>query len=58
MHRWDLKWSPEPGELSRITCLTCSFEVPAFLKGPAPKQALRVGMGLVIVQALLCLENM
>ena len=37
------------------TCMTSSFEVPAALKGPAPKQALRVGMGIVIVEALCCL---
>ena len=37
---------------SRRTCLTCSPEVPALLKWPAQKQALTVGMGLVIVQAL------
>ena len=37
---------------SRRTCLTCSPEAPALLKWPARKQALTVGMGLVIVQAL------
>ena len=37
---------------SRRTCLTCSSEVPALLKWHARKQALTVGMGLVIVQAL------
>ena len=37
---------------SRRTCLTCSSEVPALLTWHARKQALTVGMGLVIVQAL------
>ena len=37
---------------SRRTCSTCSPEVPALLKWPAQKQALTMGMGLVIVQAL------
>ena len=39
---------------SRRTCLTCSSEVPALLKWPAPKQALTMGMGLHIVEALWC----
>ena len=39
---------------SRRTCLTCSSEAPALLKWPAPKQALTLGMGLDIVQALWC----
>ena len=37
---------------SRRTCLTCSSEAPALLKWPAPKQALTMGMGLHIVEAL------